>query len=130
MRILGIDYGRRKIGLATSTNEIAEPYGVIKYRYLKKAMAKISEIVKKEKIEILVVGISEGEMEMESHNFASLLRGTLKIPIDTFDETLSTQDAKSLSLKANVKRKKRHSLEDAYAAAVMLQSYLDSNAQN
>ena len=130
MRILAIDYGRKKIGLAISNDKVAEPKSVIRYKYVKEVLAKISEVIENEKIERVVVGISEGKMEMESRSFARALREIIKVPVVTYDETLSTHDAQNLSIKAGLKRKKRKNLEDAYAAAIMLQNYLDSNAQN
>ncbi len=130
MRILGIDYGRKKIGLATASRSLAEPYEVIRFQSEKEVFEKIDAVVKKEKIETVVVGISEGEMGEESQNFSLNLKEKLSIPVETFDETLSTQEAQRLSQEAGIKRIKRHELEDAYAAAVMLQNYLDSNNKN
>ena len=125
MRILGIDYGRAKIGLALAMNRLAEPYRVIKYKHQKEALSEIQKVIQLEEVEHVVVGVSEGEMGQESQNFANLLKKKLKVPVDTFDETLSTQDAQLLSRAANLKIKKRRYLEDAYAAAVILQNYLD-----
>ena len=47
-------------------------------------------------------------------------------PVETFDETLSTHDARRVSIEEGMKRKKRKGMEDAYAATIMLQGYLDS----
>lgn len=113
MRILGIDYGRSKIGLAVAENGLAEPWKVVNPIELKK-------ILEKEKFDKIVVGISEGEMGTESGKFAKTLGA------ETFDETLSTQDAQKLSREAGVSKKKRRGMEDAYAASIMLQNYLDS----
>ena len=49
----------------------------------------------------------------------------LNVPVETFDETLSTQDAQRMSKEAGIKQKRRHLMEDAYAAAIMLQNFLD-----
>jgi len=120
MKILGIDYGRKKIGLAISEGVLAEPFKVIRYTDIKILGEKLKKIIKENKIEKIVVGISEGEMGEESKRFAE------KIHAETFDETLSTHTAQELSREGNMGRKKRKNLEDAYAAAVMLQSYLDT----
>lgn len=114
MRILGIDYGKRKIGLAIGVNGFSEPWKVVNLVELKK-------ILEVEKFDKLVVGVSEGEMAEESRNFAREIGAT------TFDETLSTKDAIKMSIEAGIKRKKRKEMEDAYAASLMLQNYLDSN---
>ncbi len=120
MKILGIDYGRKKIGLAIADSSLSEPLRVIRYKDIKILSEQIKQAVEQEKIEKIIVGISEGEMGEESKRFAK------RIGAETFDETLSTHAAQKLSREANVPRKKRKNLEDAYAAAVMLQSYLDN----
>ena len=118
MKILGIDYGRSKIGLATADGSFSAPLRVIRYKDIKILSERIKQIIRQEKIEKIVVGISEGEMGEESRRFAKV------IGAETFDETLSTYNAQELSMEANISRKKRKNLEDAYAAAVMLQNYL------
>jgi putative transcription antitermination factor YqgF len=120
MKILGIDYGKRKVGFAIADGPLAEPLQVIKYSDADVLKAKIKQIIESEKIEKVVVGVSEGEMGRESENFAR------EIGAETFDETLSTRDAQTLSREAGINRKKRHELEDAYAAAIMLQNWLDN----
>lgn len=112
MRILGIDYGRKKIGLAISEGGLAEPWKVIR-------PDEIEKILKDEKFEKIVVGISEGEMAEESKEFAET------IGAETFDETLTSRDAQKLSMEAGIKRKKRKIMEDAYAASIILQNYID-----
>lgn len=122
MKILGIDYGKNKIGLATSEGKLASPWKVVKPN-------KIKKIVGEGNFDKIVVGISEGKMAQDSIKFASALKSIIshKRSIELFDETLSTHDAQKLSIQARVPLKKRRSMEDAYAAAVMLQNYLDSN---
>jgi len=125
MKILAIDYGRAKLGLALAESKIAEPYSVIRYRDIKILREKLKEIIKKNRIDKVVVGISEGKMGEEARAFSLSLRKILSIPIDTFDETLTTQDAQKKAIEAGVKRKRRKGLEDAYAAAIILENYLD-----
>lgn len=120
MRYLGIDYGRKKIGVALGNGILAEPLKVIRYIDLKWLVQEVEEIVKKEKIDKIVVGVSENEIGEESRHFADLLGA------ETFDETLTSQDAISLSIQGGIKRKKRKNMEDAYAAAIMLQNYMDN----
>jgi len=118
---LGIDYGRSKIGIAIGVGTFAEPFRVIRYKDIKILSEEIKKIIEEEKIEKVVVGISEGEMGEESRKFAETLGA------ETFDETLTSKDAQKLSMEANVPQKRRHEMEDAYAAAIMLQNYLDNN---
>lgn len=120
MKILGVDYGRKKIGLAIADGSLSEPLRVIRYKDIKILSEQLQKIIRENKIEKVVVGISEGEMGEESKKFAEI------IGAETFDETLSTYNAQELSREAKVGRKKRKNLEDAYAASVMLQSYLDT----
>jgi RNase H-fold protein (predicted Holliday junction resolvase) len=112
MKILGIDYGRSKIGLAVAESSLAEPWKVV-------APGEIENILKSEKFDKVVVGISEGEMGAESKKFAE------SIGAETFDETLTSQDAQRMSREAGIPVKKRHEMEDAYAASIMLQNFLD-----
>jgi len=119
MKILGIDYGKSKIGLATSDGPISEPWKVIKVKSFEDAIEKIKSVIIGASVDKVVVGVSEGKMGEESKKFAE------KIGAETSDETLSTQDAQRMSIEAGIGKKKRHEMEDAYAASVMLQNYLD-----
>lgn len=125
MKILGIDYGRNKIGLAIAEGKLAEPLEVIRYKDTKILVNRLERIVAENSVEKIVVGISEGKMGLESKKFSLSLSEGLGVPIETYDETLSTQEAQKLSIESGMKRSKRKSLEDAYAAAVILQDYLN-----
>lgn len=120
MKILGIDYGKSKVGLAIGVGFLAEPYKVIRYSDVKKLKGQIEKIVEDESIEKIIIGVSEAEMGKESASFAQ------ELGAETFDETLTSQDAQRLSIEAGVNRKKRKGMEDAYAATLILQNYLDS----
>ena len=125
MKILGVDYGRKKIGLAMAEGPLAEPFLVLRGENPEELGKKIGQIVEKEAIDKIVVGISEGEMAKETKAFGESLRGELNIPLEFYDETLTSKDAIRLSVEAGVKRQKRKSFEDAFAATLMLQSYLE-----
>lgn len=127
MKILGIDYGRKKIGLAIADGPLAEPLKILRYEDTKILREKIKKIIKELAIEKIVVGVSEGTMADESHNFGEKLKKTCSVPVFFQDETLSTQEAQRLSRQAGIKRKKRKEMEDAYSAALILQEYLDSS---
>lgn len=120
MNILGIDYGRKKIGMAISGGSIAKPLKVIRVNSFKEGVEKVLQNIRVLQVKKVVVGVSEGEMGDESRKFAK------EIGAITFDETLSTYDAQTLSMQAGINRKKRKNMEDAFAAAVMLQNYIDS----
>jgi putative Holliday junction resolvase len=126
MKIIGIDYGRKKIGLAIADGPLAEPLKVVRFESEEEALRKVEEAIKVEKVEKVVIGISEGKMAEETKEFGEKLKEELKIPVVYQDETLTTNEAQELSIRAGIKRKKRRALEDAYSAALILQSYVDS----
>lgn len=126
MQILGIDYGRRKIGIALSDERLIGGLTVVRYEDEKKALEKIIKIIKKEKVNKIVIGVSEGQIGEESKKFGEKLGKKVNLPVHFQDETLTTQDAQALSIIAGIKRKKRRALEDAYSAALILRNYLDS----
>lgn len=127
MVILGIDYGKSKVGVAVSSGVVAQPLGVLRVLSKDEAVRKIKEAVFKEGAEKIVVGVSEGKIKEEQLEFAQNLSQKIDISVETWDETLSTKDAQGLSLLAGVGRKKRKRMEDAFAAAVMLQSFLEAH---
>lgn len=124
--ILGIDFGLRKMGVSFATSNLAEPYMVIRYADIDGALERVKKVVMEEKAGAIVIGISDGEIAKKAKEFGKLLKKELKLPVYFFDETLSTQDAQRMAIEANMKRSKRRKLEDAFAASVMLQNYLDS----
>ncbi len=124
-KILGIDFGLKKVGIAIATSKLADPYLVIRYAKQNELINKIGDLCVKEGIERVVIGISEGDMATVTKEFGEKLTLSLGIPTEFFDETLSTQDAQRLSQEAHIRRSKRRKMEDAMAAAVMLQNYLD-----
>lgn len=126
MRILGVDFGLKKTGLAIADGNLAEPYIVLKHRDMKVLKKKMKDIVQKEKIEKIVVGISENKMAEKTREFWKGMKKDLAIPIVFQDETLSTRVAQMKSIGAGIRRKKRKKMEDAYAAALILQDYLDN----
>lgn len=125
MIILGIDYGLRKAGLALAVGPLAEPLRVIRAKTRSELIEKIKDVVSAEEAEKVVVGVSEGEMASESKMFASELSQAINIPVELQDETLSTHEAQTRSMEAGIKRSKRKAMEDAFAAAIILQNYLE-----
>jgi putative Holliday junction resolvase len=120
MNLLGIDYGEKKIGLALASGPLSEPIGVIKISNFK---TQIPEICQEHKVEKIVVGISEGKMAAKTRKFAQGLKAIINLPIEFQDETLTTQEARSKMKQAG--KRIRGKKEDAFAAALILQSYLD-----
>jgi putative Holliday junction resolvase len=125
MKILGIDYGRKKIGLALSGGSLAEPIKVLKIKTIDEGVEKVAKVIQKYDVEKLIVGVSEGKMAEEAKAFGEKVGFLTKKPFVFEDETLSTTDAQALAIEAGIKRKKRKDMEDAYSASIILQSYLD-----
>lgn len=127
MRILGIDYGKKKIGLAVGDTEIhiASPFDVVRNDHL--WLDAVKAIVQKEGIAELVVGMPQGtgheiaSYVKEVQDFADTLSRELNLPVLTYDESFTTAEAKRL-----MKDSKQKGVDDAIAAMVMLQGYLDS----
>ncbi len=128
MKILGIDYGKSKVGLSLADGPLAEPLKVIRYKDPGILRQGIERVIKEERIDKVIVGVSEGKMGEESKKFGLTLSKRSGITVETFDETLTSQDAQRMSVEAGVSRKKRRKMEDAYAATIMLQNYLDSQS--
>lgn len=112
--ILGIDYGLKNIGLATSEGTLAEPYGVVY------SLPEIQQLVVKLSITKIVVGISEGKSKERAIGFGKKLESMLGLPVEFIDETLTTYEA---AMPAGRHGGKNH----AKAAAIILQRYLDDN---
>lgn len=126
MQVLGVDYGKKKIGVALSGGKLAEPIKVVKVSNIDEGVNEVGKVIEEKEVEKVVVGISEGKMAEEAKAFGEKVEYLTKKPVVFQDETLTTKDAQELSIKAGIKRKKRKGMEDAYSAALILQSYLDS----
>ena len=138
MRILGIDYGRKRVGIAVSDpgGTIAMPLQVVSAAQGEKCVGKIAEICKEKRVERIVVGLplnmngSRGEMAEEASVFADRLRSTLKIDVVEWDERLSSAFAEKALLEGDRSRAFRKQVKDKIAAQAILQSYLDSLQNN
>lgn len=127
MRILGIDYGRAKVGLAVAETKtgLTEPLLV---KSPKKFLAEAAGLAKEQQIDRIVVGLPGGPLDSEIKKFGQEVGRATFLPVEFFDETLSTYEAQRRLIASGKKRKLRRDKEDAFAAAVMLESYLESRA--
>lgn len=132
MKCLGMDLGTKKLGLAMSdaTGMISYPYKLIKFSDYEEAAKEVVDIVNKEKVEILVLGLpknmdnSMGFASERSLNFKSILEGLTDKEIVLIDERLSTVEAENMLINDDVKRKKRKNVIDELSAAIILDTYL------
>ena len=133
MKIMAVDYGNTRTGIAfCDINEIlASPYTVINETYQPKLIAKLTEIIEKEKPEKIVIGLprnmdgSYGFRCDECRSLGDELKKVLDITIDYQDERLTTVMAHSALSDNNVRGKKRKETVDAVSAVMILQSYID-----
>lgn len=131
-RILAIDYGRKRIGLAKSDPDriIASPAGFIENTNPENIIGHIREVVTAEDVGKVVVGLpltlagEKGPAAQDAEEFAALLGKSLEVPVVMWDERLSTAAAERSLLSANVTRKKRKIKRDQIAAQMFLSSYL------
>lgn len=123
MKYLGIDYGKRKIGFAISEGELASPFKTIEVRSLNDALTQAAQIINSEAIDKVVVGMPEsGQARKITKKFIQFLKK--KVDVEETGEVLTSRNAQRIMLYQNIPRKKRMT-EDAYAASLILQDYLD-----
>lgn len=123
MKYLGIDFGLRRIGLATSEGTLASPWKIVDGKGVKDLENKVSRIVQEEGFDRVVVGMPEGEMgKVVKRLVKSLKAGGLDVVAS--DETLSTRQATAKMIEQNIPKIKRR-INDAHSAAIILQNYLD-----
>lgn len=126
MRLLGVDFGKSKIGLAFSEGLLASPLSVIKRKTQKKALSEIVNICQRLAIEKVVLGLSGGTLDKDVLKFAEAIAQATGVAVDFVDETRSSRDAIAKMVEAQTTRKKRRVFEDAVAATVILNTYLET----
>ncbi len=138
MRILGVDPGSKRIGMAISdlTGTIANPLTVLNHISRLVDAAGVAEAARVNNAGLIVIGQSfdeAGQPSFEgrrSARFAEALKTQTTIPLVMWDESLSTSDARSARLQMGASRKNRSGHLDDLAATVLLQSYLDSQSRS
>ena len=137
MRVLAIDHGTKRIGLAISDElgVIAQPLEYVQAEPFAGVLARLKEIIREKQVELLLVGMprnmdgSYGPAALKVQEFMAAVRDAVAVPIKTWDERLTSAQANRYLIEANVRRDKRKTKVDQTAAAILLQSYLDSFAQ-
>jgi putative Holliday junction resolvase len=133
-KILGLDYGDRRIGIAVSDifGWTAQGLDVIDRKREGNEMKRIEEIIQANEIGEIVLGLPKnmngtigprGEICMA---FAQTLQETFNLPVHLWDERLTTVSAERTLIEADMSRKKRKQVVDKMAATLILQNYLDS----
>ena len=135
-RILGLDYGEKRLGFALSdTGEmIALPLRVVVCRRPEDALKEMLNVCAETKAERLVVGLplnmagSKGPAAQKVLAFVEKIGAQVAIPVCTWDERLSTKAATAVLIEAGTSRQRRKDVVDKLAAQIMLQNFLDAQA--
>jgi len=134
MRLLGLDMGEKRIGVALSDPEgvLARPLEAIRRRSKRQDFETIDRLVEQWDVERVVVGLpltAEGVVGPQARRvkrYTRQLRRVLSVPIDFVDERYSTVDALEAMRTVGLSPKRQRERVDAAAAAVILQGYLDN----
>ncbi len=138
MRILAVDPGSKRIGLAISdpTGAIANPLAVLPHRARQVDAATVAALAAEHEAGLIIVGQSLDEAGLPTYEgrraarFTAAVRTQTGLPVILWDESLTTRDARAVRISMNVSRKRRSGHLDELAATVLLQSYLDSLPQS
>ena len=131
---MGIDLGNRRIGVAISDElkVIAQPMEFISAEPFANVLARLKDLIRQKEVELILVGMprnmdgSYGPAALKVQEFVAVLKDAIVIPIKTWDERLTSAQANRFLISAGTRRSKRKEKVDQTAAAILLQSYLDS----
>ena len=134
MRILALDHGTKRIGVAVSDElkMIAQPLEFIPAEPFADVLARLKKIILQKEVELILVGMprnmdgSYGPAALKVREFAAVLKDRIAVPIQTWDERLTSAQAQRFLIQGGVRREQRKQKVDKTAAAILLQSYLDS----
>ena len=132
---MGIDYGTKRIGIAISDPKctMALPLETIQVTSDNSYMQKIKEVAQAYSITHIVVGLPynmDGSLGESGHNvikWAAQLKKFLELPVEFWDERLSTSAAHDLLMNIDVNGRKRKKLVDKIAASIILKEYIDTS---
>ena len=134
MRILAIDHGTKRMGIAISDEmrTIAQPLEHIAAEPLDKFFDRLAQIIAEKQISLIVVGVPRnmdgtyGPAAAKVQEFVAALKDVVTVPIKSWDERLTSVQANRYLIEADVRRSRRKEKVDKTAAAILLQSYLDA----
>jgi len=133
-RLLGVDYGNVRIGLAVSDPDrrIASPLTTYEPKGTQRDITYFKKLVERENIGLIVVGLpvhlsgQEGEKAKEAREFGQWLGSTIGLPIVFWDERFTTVEAEGHLLSAGLTRKRRRDRRDRVAAQILLQTFIEA----
>lgn len=137
MRIMGLDFGSRTVGVAVSDSMLITAQGLEIIRRkeenkLRRTMARIEELIGEYEVEEIVLGLpknmdaTEGERAELTKEFQEKLERRTGLPVILWDERLTTVAADKVMMESGVRREKRRKYVDKIAATLILQGYLDN----
>ena len=134
MRILALDHGSKRIGVAVSDEMkiIATPLEFIPTEPFAAVLDRLKQLIREKEVDLILVGMprnmdgSYGPAALQVQEFIAVLNDAITVPIKAWDERLTSAQANRFLIAANVRRDKRKEKVDKTAAAILLQSYLDS----
>ncbi|MFS8741778.1 Holliday junction resolvase RuvX, partial [Synechococcus sp. WC10meta] len=134
-RVLGIDFGEKRLGLALSdeSRTLASPLAVYERKDLQSDLRFLRDLILRYQITEIVLGLplnmdgSLGPKAQQVLEFKRALEESLKLPVHTFDERFTTAEAERALLEANMSRRQRKAKRDALAAVLILQGYLQQS---
>ena len=136
MRILGLDFGSKTVGVAVSDGLLLTAQGVETIERkdenkLRKTCARIEELIAEYEITEIVLGLpknmnnTEGERVEKPKAFGEMLERRTGLPVHYWDERLTTVAAEQILMESGVRRENRKAVIDKVAAGLILQGYLD-----
>lgn len=136
MRIIGLDFGSKTVGVAVSDELLITAQGIEIVRRksenkLRQTLARIEELIKEYNVEKIVLGFpknmnnSEGERCEKTIEFKEMLERRTGLTVELWDERLTTVAADNLMMEAGIRRENRKEYVDQIAASFILQGYLD-----
>ena len=141
MRLMGLDYGSKTVGVAVSdplglTAQGVETVWRKQENKLRQTMARIEELISEYQVERIVLGYPKnmnntiGERALKSLEFKEKLEGRTGLPVVMWDERLTTAEAERTLMETGVRRENRKQYLDQMAAVLILQGYLDRISMN
>jgi len=134
MRILALDHGTKRIGVAVSDpmKMIAQPLEFISPEPFVDFLERLKTLIAEKEVELILIGMPRnmdgtyGPAAAKVQEFVAALKEAVSVPIKVWDERLTSAQANRFLISAQVRRSKRKEKVDQTAAAILLQSYLDS----
>ena len=141
MRVMGLDYGSKTVGVAISdplglTAQGVETIWRKQENKLRQTLARIEELISEYQVERIILGYPKnmnntiGERALKSLEFKEKLEGRTGLPVVMWDERLTTAEAERTLMETGVRRENRKQYLDQMAAVLILQGYLDKEENN